>query len=557
MTSPPPDPSNKPPPQDALDRPKTKEPSMPPGSAPIVSARKVAKAYEECASESPGAHAQPAASTGPRPSPPKPAAFGGQMAPPLPGVKPPPARTELRDFQPLALTAQASSAADPPARTAGPGTAAVKMGAEAPRGSDPGHGPCRVPPGPARLPAAGESATKAAAPAAKAPAATAQDRVPPGPAPRPAAGESAARAAAPAAKAPAATAQDRVPPGPARLPAVGESAARAAAPAAKPAEEAPQPPTLAPKPPKPEWKVLEPEDPNDPVPHTAGICRPLDARWDVVAGSVRGKLHAHKAMYRDDAFAADCVDGWHILAVSDGAGSAKLSRVGARATCDAAVSSMKTMLSGYKLSDDEGVKPPDRDLMQLRAFLTLAACAARDAIVKEVHSRNISDRDLYCTLLLCIHTTWKDNLDLLAAIQVGDGAIGVYTDDGACTLMGIADHGEYSSETVFMTSFKQLFELPYDRRVLFSLKRGVRCVGVMSDGVSDDFFPEDKRLIELFVGNPVAELRSADGGPVKGMMLGALRDESPEAALLDWLRYEKKGSSDDRTLMLMYRKDKP
>ena len=328
------------------------------------------------------------------------------------------------------------------------------------------------------------------------------------------------------------------------------------APAEAAVEEA-QVPVVAPEPPKPKWKELEPQDANDPVPHMEGVCCPLDKQWDLVAGSVRGKLHAHKAMYRDDAFAFDCVDGWHILAVSDGAGSAKLSRVGARVTCDAAVGAMKTMIGGYAISTKEGPQPPDRDLMQLRAFLTQAACAARDGIIREAHKRQVSDRDLYCTLLLCIHTTWKDDLDLLAAIQVGDGSIGIYTGDGTCKLLGIADHGEFSSETVFVTSFKQLIEMPYDRRVLFSLKRDVRCIGIMSDGVSDDFFPEDKRLIELFVGDPIAGIRDACGQPVKGVMVGVLRDDDPKAALLSWLKYEKKGSSDDRTLMLMYRKDKP
>lgn len=333
----------------------------------------------------------------------------------------------------------------------------------------------------------------------------------------------------------------------------GEAFARS--PAATPPEGV-QNQVAAPEPAKPTWKEVEPDDPNDAVPHIDGVCYPLDEQWDLVAGSVRGKLHAHKAMYRDDAFASACVDGWHILVVSDGAGSAKLSRVGARVACDAAAGAMKTMLSGFKLSSGKGPQPPDRELLQLRSFLTLAMCEARDAIIREAHQRGISDRDLYCTLLLNIHTKWKEDMDLLAAIQVGDGAIGVHTGDGKCTLMGVADHGEYSGEVVFVTSFKQLIEKPYDRRVLFAIKRDVRSVGLMSDGVSDDFFPEDTRLIELFVGDPIGEIRDSEGQPVKGVLHGVLREADPKDALLKWLKYEKKGSSDDRTLLLMYRKDK-
>jgi hypothetical protein len=36
---------------------------------------------------------------------------------------------------------------------------------------------------------------------------------------------------------------------------------------------------------------------------------------------------------------------------------------------------------------------------------------------------------------------------------------------------------------------------------------------------------------------------------------GILKDPRDGQALLDWMRYEKRGSSDDRTLVLMYRRD--
>jgi hypothetical protein len=78
----------------------------------------------------------------------------------------------------------------------------------------------------------------------------------------------------------------------------------------------------------------------------------------------------------------------------------------------------------------------------------------------------------------------------------------------------------------------------------------------MSDGVSDDFFPETKRLLELFNGNPIQELKTKKGEPVWGVMhkdKGIVKNPLDGKALLDWLRYEKRGSSDDRTLVLMYR----
>ena len=77
----------------------------------------------------------------------------------------------------------------------------------------------------------------------------------------------------------------------------------------------------------------------------------------------------------------------------------------------------------------------------------------------------------------------------------------------------------------------------------------------MCDGVSDDFFPEDKRLIDLFVGDPIRDLKTKDGGPLKGVMHEVVKNPQSGKALLDWLQYELKASSDDRTLLLMYRND--
>ena len=79
---------------------------------------------------------------------------------------------------------------------------------------------------------------------------------------------------------------------------------------------------------KPVWKMLEPENPEeDPVEHEICDFRKLEkdnGRWNVLAASIRGKSHAHTAAWRDDAYAFSEVDDWTVVAVSDGAGSAKI-----------------------------------------------------------------------------------------------------------------------------------------------------------------------------------------------------------------------------------------
>ncbi len=75
----------------------------------------------------------------------------------------------------------------------------------------------------------------------------------------------------------------------------------------------------------------------------------------------------------------------------------------------------------------------------------------------------------------------------------------------------------------------------------------------MTDGVADDFFPEKTRLTELFGADAVEGLTTAHGGPLAGVLRDPCRDPREGQALIEWLRYEKRGSSDDRTLVLLYR----
>ncbi len=42
--------------------------------------------------------------------------------------------------------------------------------------------------------------------------------------------------------------------------------------------------------------------------------------------------------------------------------------------------------------------------------------------------------------------------DVVGAVQVGDGAVGLYHEDGTCLVLGEADHGAYASETRFLTT---------------------------------------------------------------------------------------------------------
>lgn len=59
---------------------------------------------------------------------------------------------------------------------------------------------------------------------------------------------------------------------------------------------------------------------------------------DIVAASKRGRSHAQEGKPRDDYFRMEHMDnGWYIMAVADGAGSARYSRQGSKIACDESV----------------------------------------------------------------------------------------------------------------------------------------------------------------------------------------------------------------------------
>ena len=283
---------------------------------------------------------------------------------------------------------------------------------------------------------------------------------------------------------------------------------------------------------KPLWQENEPADQTDPTPHQASDNLVAPDGWHSSAASVRGKLHAHRALWREDAFALgnaeNSAGSWSICIVSDGAGSAPFSRVGSNIACQIALGDLMGTLGEIEaLSDDINA-----DLPRIKAALVGAAKAALNAIRDEAARRNQPVAAFAATLLILARRALGEG-QLCAAIQVGDGAIALDCASGM-KMLGAADHGQHSSETRFLTTSGMEDDLA--NRVKFSLPKDLRATLVVSDGVSDDYFPEDKRLTEVFQAVMPLAQGAADAG----------------AALLEWLGYEKKGSSDDRTIVLSW-----
>lgn len=292
------------------------------------------------------------------------------------------------------------------------------------------------------------------------------------------------------------------------------------------------------------WRQLEPADPADAVPHTLTARVPGRA----IGASVRGYSHAHDGRWREDAFAIDEADGWLLVAVCDGAGSAELSRVGAATAASAAVAALHRYLPRLRPELDAQHRLRADHGLELREYFVAATDSARAAIVREAERRQRAPRELAATLLLAAHRR-VGGLDLVAGLQIGDGCLVLATDDRPACLLTRPDHDSHGSGTLFLTSSSRLIG-PLRARFRHTVT-ALRCAAVMTDGVAEDFYPAESRMPQLFDGDPITRLMQADGAPLGGVMKRVVPAPAPTRSLESWLAYDSPDSFDDRTLVLM------
>jgi len=321
----------------------------------------------------------------------------------------------------------------------------------------------------------------------------------------------------------------KLPPGPAARPApAGAPSPPAVARGAATAAEVPVSPAEPPKLTKEGgvatiWRDIEPpKEMGDRVDPAAVQALSLPDGWQLIGASRRGKMHAHKGIFREDAFALGEKDGWHMLVVCDGGGSYSLARVGARVAAEAGVEAMSQVLSA----------PGDRTPVELgRAALEASLKEAWDALKAEADRRAVPLKELSTTFLAALHGQ-KGEEHLLGGVQVGDGLIVARLASGKWLELGEPDVGEVAGATLFLNSHPWKDWL--DRVKVEKVDGLPGLLAAMCDGVADDFFPYEQHL-----------------GRLLDLLDKVAKQEQPERALLDLLEYEKRGSFDDRTVALL------
>lgn len=271
----------------------------------------------------------------------------------------------------------------------------------------------------------------------------------------------------------------------------------------------------------------------------------------LLAASLRGRSHAHKGLPRDDHFLVchDADSDWYVLSVADGAGSAKFSRAGSQLACETAIQSCLQYIK--KENSFENILKQlvqDRNNESLKAqairiaynILPKAALDATIAIREEAAEKNRDIKEYSTTLLFCICKQLDHGWAVLS-FGIGDGAMGMISDNGKLNLLHKPDEGEFSGQTCFIT-MQNLFKNSADlfRRIHICVVDDFDAVILMTDGVSDAKFETEVNL----------------QNPLKWKSLWnelqEIRQNNPEEFLLKWLSFWSPGNHDDRTIAIMY-----
>ncbi|MBT6340349.1 MAG: protein phosphatase 2C domain-containing protein, partial [Desulfobacula sp.] len=244
---------------------------------------------------------------------------------------------------------------------------------------------------------------------------------------------------------------------------------------------------------------------------------------------IRGKKHAHQGKFREDIFEFDCEAGFKIMAVADGAGSFSLSRVGGDIAVKKSVEFVKSYLCS--LSQILGAELACVDSSTIEDCLEQAGIKAIKAIKCEAEKRNTDPKQFSTTLILAV--AWLTGSgQKVSALQVGDGLIVMSKSRCPVTIIGEQDRGRYISQSKFLTS--QGIVSTLRSRIVTIPVEGQGIIAIMTDGIADDIYPPRKDL-ENFS---------------KSMNQILINEENPMAVVKKWIRYEKKGSYDDRTIIV-------
>jgi hypothetical protein len=314
--------------------------------------------------------------------------------------------------------------------------------------------------------------------------------------------------------------------------------------------------------PKSLWKNLE-SNKEDPYwkEDNVTIFSPLGDRH-ILVSSKRGRSHANVGSFREDDFAFQNLEnGWSIVVVADGAGSAKLSRKGSSLACAAVVEFFSDQSGAERMKAfDELLKlhigaPSDETLKTLNRFiynnLGKAAFSAHKKLEAFAVDEGCALKDLSTTLIFTLFKKYESGYALLS-FGVGDCPIAVINKEVTeVTLMNWLDVGEYGGGTRFITMPEIFKNEKFGTRFGFRHVEDFSYLMLMSDGIYDPKFVVESALTNIKKWHELLE--DLKGNNAEGIKVDLdITNPEIERQFSAWMDFWSPGNHDDRTLAIIF-----
>jgi serine/threonine protein phosphatase PrpC len=314
--------------------------------------------------------------------------------------------------------------------------------------------------------------------------------------------------------------------------------------------------------PKSLWKNLE-SDRNDPYwkEDNVTVFAPLNDRH-ILVSSKRGRSHANVGSFREDDFAfKDLSNGWSIVVVSDGAGSAKLSRKGSAIACTGVVdyflneAAMESMLEFDELIQQYKSNTGEDTQKKMNKFvynnLGKAAFQVHKKLEEFAKNEGVTLKDLSSTLIFTLFKKYDIGYALLS-FGVGDCPMAVLDKEvKEVTLMNWIDVGEFGGGTRFITMPEIFKNEKFATRFGFKLIEDFSYLMLMSDGIYDPKFVVENNLPNIKKWQEfLADLNGQNEDGVKVDL--KVDNKDIEEQFSAWMDFWSKGNHDDRTLAIVF-----
>jgi len=283
----------------------------------------------------------------------------------------------------------------------------------------------------------------------------------------------------------------------------------------------------------------------------------------IVIASKRGRSHANVGSFRDDDFAFKNINetGWNVLAVSDGAGSAPLSRQGSKMACELIVSYFEENFKNEFLKDfDETLlnhhtNPDENSSKKISHFvynnLSKAAHYTHKKIEEFAIKKEKTLKDFHSTLIFALVKKYEFGYAILT-FGVGDCPIGLINKDKTeIKLMNWLDVGEYGGGTRFITMPEIFQSDKFYTRFGFKLVKDFSYLMLMTDGIYDPKFVVEANLEKIEKWNDfINDLHGKNDDNCKVDF--DTKNTNIASQLSTWMDFWNPGNHDDRTLAIIY-----